>query len=108
MSRQTIGENPLDALDVLLSSHDHTNGVEKPAAQQLASEHNRQKKNRLTVQISEEVIEKLKDAVYWTPGATLADFAEQALLNHVNALEKERGQAFPKRSGQLKTGRPMK
>jgi predicted DNA binding CopG/RHH family protein len=68
----------------------------------------RKKKQRITVQISEDVIERVKNAVYWTPGLTLASLAENAFSKAVNALEKERGGPFPKRKEELKTGRPIK
>ena len=65
-------------------------------------------KERATCQLPVELIERVRDAVYWTPGATLAGFFEDALKRHLEQLEKKRGEAFPHRSGQLKTGRPLK
>lgn len=65
------------------------------------------RKQRITVQISEEVIERIKNAVYWTPGLTLASLAEEALAKAVDQLEKEKGAHFPKRKDELKTGRPI-
>ena len=35
-------------------------------------------KQRITVQISVDVIERIKNAVYWTPGLTLTSLAEEA------------------------------
>ena len=54
------------------------------------------------------VIERAKNAMFWTPGLTLADLASQALTNAVDSLEKKRGEAFPHRKTELKGGRPMK
>lgn len=65
------------------------------------------KKQRITVQISEEVIERVKNSVYWTPGLTLASLAEEAFVKAVDALENEREAPFPKRKEELKTGRPI-
>ena len=48
------------------------------------------RKQRITVQISEEVIERIKNAVYWTPGLTLASLAEEAFAKVVDALEEEK------------------
>ena len=55
-----------------------------------------------------EVIERVRNAVYWTPGMTLAGLTEDALSAYVDALEAERGEPFPQRQGQLKLGRPLK
>ena len=66
------------------------------------------KKERATCQLPVELIERVRDAVYWTPGATMAGFFEEALKRHLEQLEKKRGKPFPHRSGQLKTGRPIK
>lgn len=65
------------------------------------------RKQRITVQISEEIIERIKNAVYWTPGLTLASLTEEALYNAVDQLEEDRKAPFPKRKGELKTGRPI-
>lgn len=64
-------------------------------------------KQRITVQISEDVIERIKNAVYWTPGLTLASLAEEAFAKAVDALERERKAPFLKRKDELKTGRPI-
>lgn len=64
-------------------------------------------KERITVQISVEVIDRLKNAVYWTPGLTLTSLAEDALIIAIDKLEKMRKEPFPKRREELKTGRPI-
>jgi hypothetical protein len=65
------------------------------------------KKLRLTVQVHSEVLERVKNAVYWTPGLTLAALAEEALIKAVDALEKKCGKQFPTRAEELKGGRPL-
>jgi len=91
------------------------NGSQKPAQKRAI-------KQRLTIQISEDVIERAKNAVYWTRGLTLAQLAEDAIEKAVRALEKnsvvyddktgqplkEKGDEFPKRLEGLTTGRPVK
>jgi hypothetical protein len=66
------------------------------------------KKKRLTAQLPVEVIERARNAVYWTPGLTLAGLVAVALENWIDKLEAERGEPFPPRSEELKTGRPIK
>lgn len=122
MSRQTIGDNPLDAL---LTSPEEVK--EKPLKKQKLSDNGSQKppnakKQRLTVQISEDITERAKNAVYWTRGLTLAQLTEEALEGAIKALEKnsvifddgtgnplkEKGTPFPNRKEELKSGRPIK
>ncbi len=72
MSRQTIGENPLDSL---LTAPEEVK--EKPKKKLKLNGNGSQKpangnKQRLTVQISEDITERAKNAVYWTRGLTLA------------------------------------
>lgn len=78
-------------------------------------------KQRLTVQISEEIIDKAKNAVYWTRGLTIAKLTEEALKKEIKNLEKdsiiydddtgrrlkEKGDGFPHRKEDLKSGRPI-
>lgn len=64
-------------------------------------------KQRITVQISADVIERIKNAVYWTPGLTLAALAEEMFAKGVDLLEMKRGEPFPHRKEELKTGRPI-
>ncbi len=65
-------------------------------------------KERLTVHVSVDVIDRIKNCVWWTHGLTLSDLAEDAFLNAVKKYETKRGEPFPKRKAELKGGRPMK
>jgi hypothetical protein len=65
-------------------------------------------KERMTFHLPVEVMERAKNAVYWTPGLTLADLAAQALTDAVDRMEKKKGESFPPRKADLKGGRPMK
>jgi hypothetical protein len=62
----------------------------------------------MTFHLPVEVMERAKNAVYWTPGLTLADLAAQALTDAVDRMEKKKGESFPPRKADLKGGRPMK
>ncbi len=66
------------------------------------------KRERFTSKLPVEVIERARNAVYWTPGLTLAGLTESALTAYLDALEEERGEVFPQRQGELKLGRPIK
>lgn len=123
MSRKTIGESPFDSLITTPTEEPET---KSPKNSKINGHDNLKRgngtKQRLTVQISDEVVERAKNAVYWTRGLTLAQLTEQALEKTLVALEKntaifddktgnplkEKGQPFPERTEELKTGRPIK
>jgi hypothetical protein len=64
-------------------------------------------KARMTVQISQDTIERVKNAVYWER-LTVAQFVEEALEASLSKLEKRRGESYPKRKAELKPGRPLR
>jgi hypothetical protein len=65
-------------------------------------------KERCTLRLSRELMDKLRDAVYWTPGLTLGSLAEQALRSCIEEIEEGRGEPFPRRTSNLRPGRPVK
>lgn len=66
-------------------------------------------KRKLTVQISENIIERVKNAVWWTPGLTLSEFSEKALVKFVDDLENENGGPFVVRKNEkMRSGRPLR
>ncbi|HXO42264.1 MAG TPA: hypothetical protein VN999_12490 [Thermoanaerobaculia bacterium] len=63
---------------------------------------------RLTFHLPAAVLERAKNAVYHTPGLTLAALAVTALTRELDRLEEQRGEPFPQRNGPLRTGRPIR
>lgn len=104
-SRTTIGTNPLDAVVPDLRALQDGAPAAAPNAEPAP---NPMRKERLTIHLSAGLIERLKNAVFWTPGLTLADVGEQALTRFVDELEAEHGAPFETRSSELKGGRPLK
>ena len=109
-----IGDNPLDAFlapapDISASKPSSAREPkENPAKMAPKAKKIVETKERLTIQISANTVERVKDAVYWTPGLTVAQFTEEALNYALAKLEKQKGEAFPKRTADLKPGRPIK
>src|SRR5215213_6937435 len=99
----TIGMNPLDAVVPLGRPGDPASGEQAVADTAPAP---KPAKERVTFQLPVELIERVRDAVYWTPGATMAALMEAALSDHLARLEERRGAAFERRGGALRTGRP--
>jgi len=108
--RKTIGENPLDS--VIPGSSTATSAAtveaEPEAPARPAGRSHSRAKQRLTVHLPLDLIDRVKNAVYWTPGLTLARLAEEALAEAVDLLEEERGEPFPPREDELRGGRPLK
>lgn len=108
-SRSTIGSNnPLDSVVPRSGSSTPEPAPEPDRTRPAASSALRMKKERLTVHLPTPLIERVKNAVYWTPGMTLASLGEQALEAEIERLEQQRGEPFPQRSEELRGGRPMK
>jgi hypothetical protein len=131
MSRKTIGEDILNQLDEspidllttpLIKNGEHARAPEVVTEQvkeksskgkgshesALLDNHKAsQTKERMTIQISRNTIERVKDCVYWNR-LTIAQFVEDALEEALKIAEKENGKPFQKRRSELKPGRPTK
>jgi len=110
MSKSRIGSNPLDALisvkrEPLVEAEPSTPKL-KPSKKEEGPKKSR--KSRVTVLIDDDIASRTRDAVYWTPGETLASFAEKALEEAIKRAEKRRGESFLKRGAELSTGRPLR
>lgn len=65
------------------------------------------KRHKVSAEVDYNVAERVKNAVYWTPGLTMAKFIERALEDAIQKLEDERGGRFDAREMELVGGRPM-
>jgi hypothetical protein len=66
----------------------------------------RRKMVRVTVNLPAELADGMRDAVYWTPGLTLAWFIAAAIRTSLTELESFNRAPFPKRARPLRPGRP--
>ncbi len=66
----------------------------------------RRAKERLTVTLPVDLLDRLRNAVSWTPHLTLARLIQESVTQYVDALEEKNGQPFPQRMQELKGGRP--
>jgi hypothetical protein len=64
------------------------------------------RKERVTLSLSADMVERLRTVVYWSPTLTLTGVVESAILSTLKKLEK--GKRFKKRKGKLPVGRPRK
>ncbi len=112
--KSTIGSNPLDAVIPSSSRREEprerdrepeTKAVKRP--RQPEPEPEPARRERLTVQLDADLIEKARDACYWER-ITLAGLVEEGLRSAITKLERARGEEFTPRSSPIKRGRPFK
>ena len=65
------------------------------------------KKEKLTVHLTHDLIERVKNAAYWNPRLTIASIAELGIKYAIEQVEKEHGGPYPPRESELKGGRPI-
>lgn len=65
-------------------------------------------KQRFTVGLDADTIERVRNAAFWTPGETLSSISSRALEAEIERMEAARGEPFPERTGDIPTGRPLK
>lgn len=54
--------------------------------------------------IDAQVLDRARDAAFWTPGVSLSALIEHGLRKEIARLEAERGEPFPRRRGPLTPG----
>ncbi len=84
-------------------THLSPNGKFKPVQQFDSS-----KKLPVTISLPAALMERLRNAVYWTGDRPLASLVADAIEDVVTQMEDYNGGAFPQRVSALKRGRPRK
>jgi len=82
-----------------------TNSAQNAGMLQPESSPNRPSKQRVTVAIPTLLVERLRNAVYWTGHHTLAQIVVNSLEGTLAVMEHANGGPFPRRVGPLKAGR---
>ncbi len=68
----------------------------------------RRPRQRITVFLPIPLIERLRNAVYWTGHRPLAQIIAEAIDDVVSEMEQDNGGVFPQRLSALKPGRPRR
>jgi hypothetical protein len=125
--RPTIGENPLDSLVPVQAAAAASKRGLQPASSPRGyrmdygaartggtlestekTTPKRVKKARFTFHLPEDLMERAKNAAYWSsPRVTLASMAEAGLRAELERMEKKNGGAFKGRERELVGGRPI-
>jgi hypothetical protein len=65
-------------------------------------------RQKLTVHLGEDVVNRVKNAAYWNPRLTIARIAERGIRLALDQVERENGGPYPQRESELVGGRPIK
>ncbi len=66
------------------------------------------RKDRVTVVLGAGLLDKARDAAFYTPGLSLTDLVAEGLRRELARREKERGEPFPHRTANLRPGRKVR
>ncbi len=66
------------------------------------------RKRGLTITLPQDLLDRMRNAVYWTPCLTVAKLVEDAVAAKLVEMEHANGRAYPKRPRELKPGRPSR
>ena len=94
---------PVEGLALEINQNDNLS-----VDRQMGGKADRVVKQRLTIHVPIKLIDRIKNAVYYTPGLTMSDFADTAFEKAISLLEERNGGPFQQRTQDLKGGRPIK
>lgn len=100
----------LDDIDAS-QGHGMVNGAQihhPPPTRKRVSPLGRRSQQRLTVLLPTSLLDRLRNAVYWTGTRPLAQIIGDAIEQAVAHMEQANGGAFPQRLAPLKPGRPRR
>ncbi|HSE60299.1 MAG TPA: hypothetical protein VLA99_16490 [Nitrospiraceae bacterium] len=99
-------EEPLD--EIQTHRRLQTRSLLQPPAEDRAEPLGSKGYRRVTLNLPADLVEQLRNTVYWTPGVTLTGLIKDALHESLERLEQRNGRRYPTRLGELKSGRPRK
>ena len=88
------------------STKNEHRGVPSPFYRLRKIGHQQPRMVRLTVSLPGDLVDRLRDAVYWSPSLKLAWLIAQSLRTSLTEMESLRQGPFPKRTKALRAGRP--
>ena len=88
------------------STKNERRGAASPYSRQSKAGRQQPRTVRLTVSLPSDLVDRLRDAVYWSPSLTLAWLIARSLRTSLTEMESLRQSPFPKRTKALRAGRP--
>ena len=112
MARQqsTIKTDPLEGSDpvsLIVSGLPKKQQGHETSTPKDGSKGKGQSKEKLTVHVTHDLSERVKNAAYWNPRLTIAAIAERGLARVMEEIERENGGPYPPREKELEGGRPI-
>jgi hypothetical protein len=111
-TRRTIGADPF-AVQPLPDEQDDARPA-RTSAVAVKAEPVRQppkpkapKRQKATVNVRLDLMERVKNASYWVPGLTVTAIVEKGLLHALEQIEQKNGGPYPARESELIGGRPL-
>lgn len=88
------------------STKNEHRGTPSPSSRPSEARQQQPRMVRLTVSLPGDLVDRLRNAVYWSPTLTLAWLIAQSLRASLTEMESLRQGPFPKRTNELRAGRP--
>ncbi|TXH58483.1 MAG: hypothetical protein E6Q97_02065 [Desulfurellales bacterium] len=63
---------------------------------------------QVAVRLPSELVQRMRDAAYYTPGETLTGLVKRGVTAEIDRLERARGEAFPRANAPVRKGRPVR
>ena len=107
--QSNLERNTMSPIDETSSSNLTKNkrrGADSPYSRPREAGRQQPRMVRLTVSLPRDLVDRLRDAVYWSPSLTLAWLIAQSLRASLIEMESLRQGPFPKRTKALRAGRP--
>jgi hypothetical protein len=108
--RGGLGANPLDSMVPVQAASKASRRGLAPAGttprREAPPKIKNTEKSRYTLHLPVELMERAKNAAYWTPGLTLGGLAEAGIRANLERIEKKHG-PFKARESELVGGRPL-
>lgn len=89
-----------------LTKNEHHHGIPSLSSRPHETGQPQPRMVRLTVSLPGDLVDRLRDAVYWSPSMKLAWLIAQSLRTSLTEMESLRQGPFPKRKNALRAGRP--
>src|SRR5262249_20575677 len=111
-SKTTIGNDPFDLLIPVAIEPATTANRDAVSPQQefphVAVPVRQFRRQKLTVHLRPDLVDRVKNAAYWNPRLTITSIAEMGIIRAIESIEQENGGPYPTREENLRGGRPMK
>ena len=116
-SKRTIKNDPFaDLIPVPVEASEQTTTMArvKPVAKSARTQAEAKtvarplKKAKITLMVDGDLVERIKNAVYWNPSLTVSGLAIVGIRKAIEEVETQNQGPYPQRSSELRAGRPLK